>query len=171
LMSSGQRSAAVRNGNIVVRGRQARRPDGEVTLAAIAQCEQPPIVSSGSPPRGQDPSRPFLRRATFIIRRPGIRHAADAKKKGRFRKMSDSGVQQISRTTPSAVYYHVARSRGENGGRYGPSGRKRKVVFPDAPYLKSCRLRFFKSHYVYIRLVKRRHDILTPSHCRGISVE
>jgi hypothetical protein len=77
--------------------------------------------------------------------------------------MSDSGVQQISRTAPSAVYYHVARSREEQARRYLRLAEREKSCFPCAPYLKSCRLRFFESHYVYIRLVKRRHDILTPS--------
>jgi len=167
-MSSGQqRSAAVRNGNTVVRGwaRQGSDVGRDCTMRATAYRE-----FGIAPPRAEGLSA-FS--AARDVHHSSTRNTSRSrcKKKGDSEKYPTAASNKlVGRLLPPCTTTLLAV--GKNRGNGIPVRvRKRKVVFPDAPYLKSCRLRFFQSHYVYIRLVKRRHDILTPSHCRGISAE
>lgn len=111
----------------------------------IAQCEQGPdrLSQSGI---ALLQAKPFLWRTTFVIR--STKNVSHSMQKGNSEKCP---IATTNKLAGSFRYVLLLLTLGVEPYRLP---EREKSCFPDAPYLKSCRLRFFKSHYFYIHFVR-----------------
>lgn len=117
-----------------------------IHLRGHADCtmrigSRPPILVRNRRPAGKT----FFS-ATFVIR--STKNVSYSMQKGNSEKCP------IATTNKLAGSFRYVLPLLTVGWKLYRLPEREKSCFPDAPYLKSCRPRFFKSHYVYIHFVR-----------------